>query len=229
MFFWKGSGEHDTFMMAAGVVHGVMTDQVINSMNYGNDLQFMFYYALHYLTRSFAMDGHALLFVMNWTGTLMALFIPFLLYFLIRSDETIANVSPSLAVLLLITSPAYAFIVPYGHPFHVAIALSLFSLLVFRRFASSLKISKKFLLLVSAVLLQGIALTIRAEQVGLFWFCVIGLFVYEQEKNKEKWLWLVVLYASSALIFVGMHYFMRVDTKHLHRRRYPEISCLPYH
>jgi hypothetical protein len=195
-------------MMAAGVVHGVKVDQVINSMNYGNDLQFMFYYVMHCLAGSLAMDGHAVLLFMNWTGTLLALSIPFLLFFLIRSDNTSSRVSPSLAALLLISSPVYAFIVPYGHPFHAAIALSLFSMIVFRRFASALEFSRRFLLLVAAVLLQAVALTIRAEQVFLFWFCVVGLFIYEQERSLERWLWLIVVFASSALIFAAMHNFM---------------------
>src|ERR1051325_679402 len=72
MFYRIGSGEHDTFMMAAGIVHGVKTDHVINSMNYGNDLQFIFYYAMHYLARSFALDGGDLLLLMNSIGAVMA-------------------------------------------------------------------------------------------------------------------------------------------------------------
>jgi hypothetical protein len=86
--------------------------------------------------------------------------------------------------------------------------MSLFSMLLFRRFVTTLQFSRRYLLLILAVIIQGIALTIRAEQVGLFWFCLVGLLIYEQEKNKEKWLWLITLLASSALIFVTARYFM---------------------
>lgn len=208
MFFGNGSGEHDTFMMAAGIVHGVMIDQVINSMNYADDLQFMFYYALHFLAQSLVLDARAVLFAMNLIGAFSALLIPFALFFLLRPGSASAKVSPGVAALLLITSPTYAFIVPYGHPFHVAIAISLSSMLVFRRFVRDVQPSRKYVLFGAAILLQTIALMIRVEQVFLLWFCLIGLLIYEQEKSKENWFWLFALFAFSSLVFAAAHYFM---------------------
>jgi hypothetical protein len=208
MFFNRGSGEHDAFMMAAAVVHGLQIGRAMNYLNYGSDLQFAFYYGFHSLGQLVPLDGDAVLLVMNVVGTASALAIPILLFFLVRADCAATRLSPSAAALLLVSSPVYAFLVPYGHPFHIAFATSLVSWLVFRRFALQLPVARRYGLFGAAVLLQAVALTIRAEQVFLFWFCMFGLFLYEREKSKERWVSLFALYAASAAAFLVAHHFL---------------------
>jgi hypothetical protein len=201
MFFAYGSGEHDTFMMAAGITHGVKTNAPINSMNYGNDLQFLFYYCMHYLARMYNIEGVSVLLMMNIFGSLMALLVPVLLFVLLTRMET--RFSLGVAIILLLTSPTYALIVPYGHPFHLAFVLSLISFLIFQRIGG--KPWKASFLFGLAVVLQGIALAIRTEQVFLFWFCVFGLLLYKREQRTAQWVLLLLMLASATALFLALH------------------------
>lgn len=202
MFYAEGSGEHDTFMMVAGIVHGLHTHSAINAMDYDPPLQFAFYYISNFLVREMPANTSQVLYALNLLGTLLALCIPVLLLsFLKRFFGQI--LSPPLASLLLITSPAYLFTLPYGHPFHFAFTVSLLSFyLLFSSFQVA-RVSVRMTLILASAVLQGFALTLRLEQVVLFWGCILALLIYAKERDLFKWFSVLTVVSTALAIYFG--------------------------
>jgi hypothetical protein len=203
MFYSFGSGEHDTFMMVAGILHGEKTGQVINPLNYGSDLQFMFYYLFNMVLRVVPLTYDQILLSMNIIGTLLSLLIPILLLVLLRRSFDLG--SPEIVPIILVTSPAYLYTLPYGHPFHIAFSFCLFSLICFFGSYRGAGCIKSTLLFLLAVIMMAVALTIRADQVILFWFVIGGLLIYARERKRTKWFGLFCLLSLSAAVFFLSH------------------------
>lgn len=200
MFFATGSGEHDTFMMAAGVVQGMKLGETFNELNYGTNLQFTYYLLFSVLAPAFDLDAPAILRVMNFAGMLLSLAIPGLLMLLLLRFVGLGQAA--FASMIVMATPAYLFTLPYGHPFHVAISLSLVSFLVYFEGIRRQRSSSRVLLISVALLLQALALTFRAEQVLLSWCVMIGLLFYRGERSRAHWLAFFGLLGSSVLLFV---------------------------
>ena len=203
MFYSFGSGEHDTFMMVAGIVRAEKTGQVINPLNYGSDLQFMFYYLFNMVLRVVPLTYDQILLSMNIIGTLLSLLIPILLLVLLRRNFDLGSLE--IVPIILVTAPAYLYTLPYGHPFHIAFSFSLLSFIFFFDSYKGTRRIKSALLFLLAVIMMAVALTIRADQVILFWFVICGLLIYARERKRTKWLGLFCLLCSSAAIFFLSH------------------------
>lgn len=203
MFFFFGTGDHDAFMMAAGVSRGLNTGHVINLMDYGSNAQFMFYYIFNLIGGVATLNSARALLLLNLTGTAFALIAPVLLFIFIKRNFRLP--SPYVVPVLIITNSAYLFSLPYGHPFQIAFVVALASLMLFFEGIRGGHGAKAVLLIALAVLLQGLALTIRAEQVFLFWFCIFGLLIYSEDTDRKRWLGLIFLFASALVIFFSAH------------------------
>lgn len=201
-FFSTGSGDHDAYMMAAGVAHGINTGHVINPMNYGNHAQFMFYYTANFLGRILHPDSASILLAMNAVGTALAVITPALLYLLIKRNFAIN--SAHLVPVLIITNSAYLFSLPLGHPFQYALAICIISLILFFEGLRKEGGSGWALLAASAVF-QGLALTIRTEQIFLFWFCILALLIYSRDYDRKKWARIFGLFAFSFIFYYILH------------------------
>jgi hypothetical protein len=175
MFYGSGSGEHDSFAVAAGIVRGAQTGDVINVFCYGKQIQFVYYYLAHVLLQDSVPSSASVLLVMNITGVVASLAIPFMLVTVFRNlfaDGSRAE----LAVLLLVTSPVYLYTLSYGHAFHVAIVLLLAGWLVL---PSTLTVSMTDAArLIAAATLIALGLMMRFEAVvflgALLWFLSVG-------------------------------------------------------
>jgi hypothetical protein len=207
MFFSVGSGEHDTFMMAAGMVHGLKNNMAINYVNYGNDSQFLFYYIFHYIFKGNILTGTDILIIWNVVGALSALIIPLLLYCLLKCFN-LKDLFFDIAPILLLISPAYAFTIPYGHPFHIAFTIALSSLIILIISQKQNNNAFKYGLYIVSIVLQSIALSIRVEQVLFFWFCIIGLYIYAKIKDINKWMEMFIYFIASSLLFLILHKYL---------------------
>lgn len=198
MFFYVGSGEHDTYQMVAGINYGVNHKNIFNVCNYGEKLQFLFYVVFHYIAEQFKLNSSELLLVINICGSFLSLLIVFLMRYLFQriTDRKISYMIP----ILVISSPAFLFTLPYGHPFHFAFTISLIALLlVFHTIEYRKKHWIIFFFLIATVL-QGLAFSIRLEQVGLFLFCCLGYLIYTERLNSKKFL-VLILHTALALTF----------------------------
>jgi dolichyl-phosphate beta-glucosyltransferase len=174
LFFRSGSGEHDTFMMAAGVVRGAQTGDVINPLCYDPGLQFLFYYLFHFFTVSWIPSAANVLGIMNVAGGLSGLATPFLLAIVL----TPAMRDPArarLAVLLFLVGPLYLFTVSYGHPFSVALPVFLLSWVLLRPLFGLSQSRLGWARIAAAAAIQSVALMIRFEQVAVFAVLMLGV------------------------------------------------------
>ncbi len=203
MFFFSGTGDHDAFMMAAGVSRGLNTGRVINLMDYGSNAQFMFYYIFNLIGGVVTLNSARALLLLNLIGTACALIAPVLLFVLIKRNFRLP--SPYVVPVLVITNSAYLFSLPYGHPFQIAFVVALASLMLFFEGIRGYQGKKAVLIMALAAVLQGLALTIRAEQVFLFWFCIFGLMIYSDDTDRKRRLGLVFLFAAALAIFFSAH------------------------
>ena len=122
LFFNHGSGEHDTFQMAASIVHSVETGEIINNASYNPNLQFLFYYLFYPLALALDVDSNQILLIMNIMGAVCSFLIPFLFWLLLRSALELES-QAQLATLLVISSTVFMFLVGYGYPFLLAFCL----------------------------------------------------------------------------------------------------------
>lgn len=168
LFYVEGSGEHDTFMMAAGIVRAAQTGEVLNAFCYGREIQFLYYYVARALTYLETPTSSEVLLAMNIVGAAASLAIPFLLASVL-THVLGSRARSEVAVLLSVSSPLYLFTVSYGHPFQLALAVLLTSWVVLAHAARlpwSAR-SRAALLAVVAALLQAAAFMLRLEQVAL--------------------------------------------------------------
>lgn len=165
LFYVEGSGEHDAFMMAAGIVRADQSGEVLNAFCYGSQLQFLFYHLFHAASPLWSPDTPQVLLAMNVIGALSSLAVPFLFYFVLTAllgDRDRAR----LAILLLVSSPMYFFLASYGHPFHIALVVLLLAWLALAKgFEGG---SAGWPWLIAATALHSVAMMIRFEQVALF-------------------------------------------------------------
>ena len=200
LFYGTASGEHDTFMMAAGIVHGWHSGTVINALTYGPDLQYTFYYALHFAQILGIHDTRGVLLAMNIVGVLCSLAIPILLVTLL-SRLSMDPVRARFASLLLMTSPVYLMLVPYGHPFHFAMTLSLSAWVAAFPPTGEL-IGWRFLL---GLCLQALALMIRLDQVVLMGIMIGVLYVLSRNRSRLETAWAVGFMVIPALPLLWVH------------------------
>ena len=180
LFFRSGSGEHDTFMMAAGVVRGAQTGNVINPLCYDPTLQFLFYHLFHIFTMSWIPSAANVLGIMNVAGSLSGLAVPFLLA-IVLAPAMRDPARARLAVLLFIVSPLYLFTVSYGHPFSVALPVFLLSWVLLRPLLGSGGAHPGWPRIGAAAAIQSIALMTRFEQIGLAGVLMLGLVALERD------------------------------------------------
>jgi dolichyl-phosphate beta-glucosyltransferase len=181
LFFTSGSGEHDTFMIAAGVVNGAQTGNVINPFCYDPGLQFLFYHLFHLFTASWIPSTANVLAIMNVAGGLSSLAIPFLLA-LVLAPAMRDPARARLAVLLFAVSPLYFFTVSYGHPFSVALPVFLLSWILLRPLLSPDEGRLGWPRIAAAVAIQAVALMIRFEQVALFGVLMLSLVALQRDR-----------------------------------------------
>ncbi len=209
LFYLQGTGEHDTFMMAAGVVRGAQGGGAINPFCYGPKLQFLFYDLFRVATRLWAPATEGVLRAMNVMGALCSLAIPFLLLraLVVRLGD---GARARLAVLLLVTSPVYFYIVSYGHPFHLALVLFLGSLLVID-LGRSKSTAAAIPLCAIAALLQAAALMIRFEQIALCGALAVGLVAVRPDRRRGDWLAALGVFAAALAGFVAGQVLLAPD------------------
>ncbi|MBE0596259.1 MAG: hypothetical protein IH614_03210 [Desulfuromonadales bacterium] len=207
MFFRIGSGEHDTFQMVSGIRYGVLHDQIYNLANYGDSLQFAFYAALHPISAWWELPAQKILLLLNTQGTLLSLLILFLLLQVFRKifpTEGVAWIP-----VLVVTTPAYLFTLPYGHPFHYAATVCLAALLLLFTALEEGSLSSRSLWLWSAAtLLQGVALSLRAEQVGLLLLCFSGYLLYSSTFSWKRYGAVALHVAASGAIFLLLRFLL---------------------
>lgn len=174
LFYGTGSGEHDAFMMAAGVVRGDGLGPVLNGFCYAPELQFVFYYLARGLTWFWDPSSSDVLLAMNIAGAASALCAPVLFAALLT--RLLGDwMRGEFAVLLFVASPLFFFLLSYGHPFHLALVVCLSSWLALYRSEGAGASWSRWLAAAAAVILQSAALMVRFEQVLLFNLLVLAM------------------------------------------------------
>lgn len=202
LFFWQGSGEHDTFAMAAAVVAGVQTHQPIVGFAYAPSLQFLYYIMMHRIAGDWQLNSMEILRLMNGVGAICMLVAPFLWYWICRHCFLVAR-QAEVSVVLLITSPVYFFTVSYGHPFHLALVVTFLSALLLFLSLHRLNGPIGWLSVVMGLCLLSIAMMIRFELAGLLWLLILGLMLYREKRPvKDFVLFGAVLFISVCLFIL---------------------------
>jgi hypothetical protein len=203
LFYATGSGEHDAFMMATGVVQGARTGEVLNPSCYNPGLQFLFYYIFRVATVFWVPSTAGVLRIMNVIGALSSLATPFLLASVLSSlmhDRPRAR----LAVLLFAVSPLYFFTLSYGHPFYMALPVFLLSWVILRPLTRPDPDRLAWTRIGVAALLQSTALMIRFEQVALFAGLMIGMLALEGHRQWRRWAVAGGVFIGALLVFSGL-------------------------
>lgn len=174
LFYAKGTGDHDAFLMAAGILRGARTDRIINEFDYSPSLQYLYYYLLHPVAVHFSWNAESILLFMNYLGAVCSLLIPILLAGLIR------HLMPDredfyFPIFLFMASPVYLLTASHGHPFSLSLVLSLSSFLLLLGTPSKPHRLSPYGRLAAAIALQSVALMVRFEQPILIWSILVGV------------------------------------------------------
>jgi hypothetical protein len=201
LFYTVGSGEHDTFMIAAGVVRGARTGEVLNPSCYGPGIQFLFFYLFRLATLFWTPSTGEVLRIMNVVGALSGLATPLLLATVFGS--LMHNAARArLAVLLFMVSPLYFFTVSYGHPFSLALPVFLLSWVILRPLAGPDPDRLGWIRIIAAAAIQSIALMIRFEQVSLFAGLMIGMLALVRHRLWRRWLIAGGIFLVAVFVFM---------------------------
>ena len=203
LFYRHGTGEHDTFSMAAAVEAGVHTDKPIVSFAYAPSLQFLYYIIMHPIARNWQLNSMEILQLMNVIGAVCMLVAPFLWYGICRHCFLVAK-QAEFSVVLFITSPIYFFTVSYGHPFHLALVVTLLSALLLFLSLPRLNRPIGWFYATTGSCLLTIAMMIRFELAGLVWLLMLGLMLYRRMRPLRDFMLFGAMLIVSGCLFLLM-------------------------
>ena len=203
LFYWKGTGEHDTFAMAAAVVTGAHTNKPIVSFAYAPSLQFFYYIVMHPIAKNWQLSSMEILQLMNVVGAVCMLVVPFLWYCICRHCCLVAR-QAEFSVVLLITSPLYLFTIAYGHPFHLALVATFLSALLLFLSLPRLDRLIGWCCATTALCLLSIAMMIRFELAGLVWLLILGLMFYRRRRPLKDFILFGAALIASGCIYLLM-------------------------
>ena len=198
LLYTNGTGEHDVFMMAAGVVRG-QTGGVLNELCYGTPIQFLFYYAFRVITLIRPMTSAEVLLLVNIAGAISSLAMALLM---LRVFSTLLA-QPSraeLAILLLVSSPMYYYLIWYGHPFHIGVVVLLCAWMALLKGFDSLPSRRGWLLIAASTVLQSLSFMIRLEQVAMTCALLMGLLAL---RRRYGWFH-VTIAATASVVAMGL-------------------------